>query len=66
LRKEGYGVNCVSEKPTVDNGANEKRRLSVKKILLPNERAFDQSYHDDLEYSSEFDPPRKKIKPGAV
>ena len=63
LRKEGYGVkNGADEKSMVDNVANQKRGLSVMKIPLPNERASDQSYYNDPECSSEFDPPRKKIK----
>ncbi|KAL7530071.1 hypothetical protein ACHAXR_005898 [Thalassiosira sp. AJA248-18] len=59
LRKQGY--KCVKYG---EDHAHQKRGLT--KILLPNERAFDQSYCGDPEYSSEFEPPRKKIKQEAV
>ena len=47
----------------VGDEAPQKRELPViEKIMLPNERAYDESFCDDSQYSSVFDPPRKKIK----
>ncbi|KAL7551900.1 hypothetical protein ACHAWF_015106 [Thalassiosira exigua] len=60
LRKQGYGIKNDAGEKQLDSTA-EEAGLHTTQILLPNERVRSQGYRG-TEYSSAFDPPRKKIK----
>lgn len=69
LRKQERGTEDGAGKKRAKKGPPDetvKGGLVVKKILLPNEKECGESYCDDPEFSSDFEPPQKKIKQEAV